>query len=125
MLGAEPWIRHVRLAGLTNLLLGAFLIRLPAALSFPRQDGSLQRNFVIVGGLIMVCSTARIFLPQRSVVPSVVTLICGIWILLSPVTLRSAVTWQLFVESLAAGLALIAFAWWSISESLCARDWAR
>jgi hypothetical protein len=78
---------------------------------------------LIVGGLLMVCSAARILFPQRYVVPSVVNFICGMWIVLSPVTLGSEKTWQLFVESVAAGIALMAFAWWSISESLGARDW--
>lgn len=122
MLRVHPWTRHVRLAGLANLLLGVFLIRWPAALPGSPQDTPLERNFLIVGGLVAVCAAARVLFPQRYVSLSVANLILGFWILLSPVAFRSDRTWQLAAESVAAGLALMAFAWWSISESLVARD---
>ena len=63
--------------------------------------------------------------PQRYVPLSVANLVFGLWILLSPVPFRSDMTWQMVVESVAAGIALMAFAGWSISESLEARDSSR
>jgi hypothetical protein len=125
VLGVHSWIRHVRLAGIANLLLGVFLVRWPAALPTPLAVGPLQRSLSIVGGLVAVCSAARAFFPQRYVLLSVVNFVCGIWILLSPVTFRSGMTWQMVLEFVAAGLALMAFASGSISESLAARDLPR
>jgi hypothetical protein len=118
----ENTVRHVRMAGLANFLLGAFLVRWPAALPIPLQDRLLQRSFLIVGGLIAVCSAARVLFPQRHVLLSVANLLFGFWILLSPLIFRAEMTWQLVVELVAAGLALMAFARWSISESGAARD---
>jgi hypothetical protein len=122
VLGVHPWIRHVRLAGLANLLLGAFLLRWPAALPVPLQDGPLQRSLEIVGGLVVVCSAVRALFPQRCSVLSAVNFVCGIWILLSPVVFESAMTGQMVIESVAAGIGLMAFAWWSIAESHDARN---
>lgn len=121
-LRVHPCTRHVRLAGLANLLLGVFLLRWPATMPGSLEDTPLERNFLIVGGLVAVCAAARVLFPQRYVALSVANLILGFWILLSPVVFSSERTWQLTAESVAAGVALMAFAWWSVSESLVARD---
>lgn len=122
ILRVRPYTRHVRLAGIANLLLGVFLIRWPASLPVSSEGTPLERNFLIVGGLIAVCAAARVLFPQRYVALSVANLILGLWTLLSPVAFSSERTWQLAAESVAAGLALMAFAWWSISESLVGRE---
>jgi hypothetical protein len=117
VLGVQPWTRHVRLAGLANLVLGAFLLRWSAAFPILLQDGPLQRSLEIVGGVVVVCSAVRIFFPHRYAVLSAANFVCGIWLLLSPIVLGSAMSGQMVLESVAAGIALMAFAWWSIAES--------
>lgn len=114
-------VRHVRMAGLANFLLGAFLVRWPAVLPIPLEYGPLQRSLLIVGGLVAVCSAARLLFPRRYVLLSAANLVCGFWILLSPVTFRSEMTWQMVIEAVAAGIALMSFALWSISESADSR----
>lgn len=120
-LGVENSVRHVRMAALANLLLGSFLVRWPAALPIPLEYSPLQRSLLIVGGLVAVCSAARVLFPRRYVLLSVANLVCGFWIVISPVTFRPEMTWQMVIESVLAGLALMSFALWSISESGDAR----
>jgi len=117
VLGVQPWIRHVRLAGLVNLLLGVFLLRWSAAFPILPQDDPLRRSLEIVGGVAVVCSAVRTLFPHRCAVLSAGNFVCGIWLLLSPFVLGSAMSAQMVLESVAAGIALMAFAWWSIAES--------
>jgi uncharacterized membrane protein HdeD (DUF308 family) len=123
VLRVYPWIRHVRLAGLANLLLGVLLFQWSAALPIALHDGLLQRSLFIVGALVAVCSAIRALFPQRYMLLSAVNFVCGIWIVLSPITLKPELTWQMAVEMVAAGVALMAFALSSISESLDGRNW--
>ena len=47
MLGVRPWTRHVRMAGLTNLLLGVLLIRWPMEQPVSLGERYLQRDFLL------------------------------------------------------------------------------
>ncbi len=118
MLSADPWQRYVRIAGVANLLVGAFLVAWPLLLKFPPEDDALKRCFVVIGALAAVCGGARAFLPSRNWVLSSANLVFGFWILLAPLEFQQPMPWRMIVATAAGGLALMAFSWWSLSETL-------
>jgi len=117
----EPWHRHVRIAGIANFLIGAFLFAWPLALPFPLEEGALKRSLLAVGALTAVCGAARALLPARNLLLTIANMVFGIWILLAPIEFEHQMTWHMVAATAAGGLALMAFAWWSISETLDGR----
>lgn len=121
MLSAEPWQRYVRIAGIANLLVGALLLAWPLLLQFPPEDDALKRSFVVIGALAAVCGGARALLPGRTWMLSAANLVFGFWILLAPLEFEQPLPWRMLAATAAGGVALMAFAWWSIAESLHGR----
>jgi hypothetical protein len=118
----ESWDRHVRIAGIANCLLGALLFAWPLVLAFPHGDGAPQRIFGVLGALAVICGGARALLPRRHLMLSIANSAFGFWILLSPAAFGFDMTRQMAVACVAAGGALMAFAWWSISETIKGED---
>jgi hypothetical protein len=122
MVAIEYWERHVRIAGIANFLLGVLLFFWPLLLAFPLGDSPLKRSLLVVGVLAAVCGAGRALLPRYNIWLSVANIIFGFWILLSPLEFRAEMTWPMAAATTAGGLALIMFAWWSVSQTIEARD---
>ncbi|HEY4214873.1 MAG TPA: hypothetical protein VGM84_25575 [Steroidobacteraceae bacterium] len=113
--------RHVRIAGVLNVLLGGWLAAWPLLPEFPSHDGATHRCFLVIGLFLTVCGLGRIFWPRRLIGLSAANMAFGLWILLSPVTLGFLFNWPFAAESIATGLAIMSFAGWSVVESLDAQ----
>lgn len=117
MLTSEHGDGRARIAGSVGLLLGVLLVAWPLLRAFPLQDVALRRWLLVVGALVAVCGTSRALFPRGNVLLSVANLLFGFWILLSPFEFPAQVSWGMDVPIIVAGLALVVFAWWSISEN--------
>lgn len=122
MLSVQTWRWHVRLAGMTNFLLGALLSAWPYAQVTPTMGAGTERYFVIVGTLVSICSACCALLPRRSIPPNVATLILGLCVLVSPIAYEVEMNWPMLLATTSTGLVLMVLSWWSISETLQVRS---
>jgi hypothetical protein len=122
MLSVQNWRWLVRIAGMTNFLLGALVSAWPRVLMFPPVGGLLERYFVICGTVASVCGAGCALLPERNVMLSVGSLVFGLCVLVSPIAFEFEMTWPMVIAAASIGLALMGLSWWSISETLQLRD---
>jgi hypothetical protein len=125
MLSVQNWRWLVRIAGMTNFLLGVLVSAWPQVLMFPPVGGFLQRYFVICGTAASLCGAGCALLPERNVLLSVGSLVVGFCVLLSPIAFEFEMNWPTVIAAASIGLALMVLSWWSISETLQVRDSAR
>ena len=118
MLSVESWRWHVRMAGMTNFLLGVLLSAWPYTQILPLMGTGTERYFVITGTLISICGACSALLPRRSILPNAATLILGFCVLVSPIPYEVEMNWPMLLVSISTGLVLMVLAWWSISETL-------
>jgi hypothetical protein len=121
MLSVQSWRWHVRLAGMTNFLLGALVSAWPELQVFPPIGGALERYFVVTGTLASLCGAGCALLPRHNMLLSVGTLVLGFCVLLSPIPFEFEMTWTMVLAAISVGLVLMMLSWWSISETLQVR----
>lgn len=122
MLSVESWRWHVRIAGMTNFLLGVLISAWPAVFMFPPVRERAEHYFVVTGTLAAVCGAGSALLPERNLSFSVGTLVLGFCVLLSPIAFAFSITWPMLLAAGSVGIVVMMLSWWIISETLQVRS---
>jgi hypothetical protein len=101
-------------AGITNLILGGWLIASPYLVAFNRRE--VMWNNIVVGAAVAVLAIVRLIVRSHSGGASWINALLGLWLMVAPFALHYELPTQMW-NSVIVGLVVALLALGSVSES--------